>query len=53
MTSPPEIRPGLISSINAAYLREEIEAMLRETDLRDAQVRQNLIGLVITGVKSR
>jgi ubiquinone/menaquinone biosynthesis C-methylase UbiE len=52
MAHPPEIRPGLISSINAAYLREEIEAMLRETDLRDARVRQNLIGLAITGEKS-
>jgi ubiquinone/menaquinone biosynthesis C-methylase UbiE len=50
---PAEIRPGLNTSINAAYLREEIQALLRTTDLRDAHVEQNLMGLVITGQKAR
>lgn len=50
-TQPSEIRPGLVTSLNAAYTRQEIQAMLHETDLRAAQVQQNMMGLVISGEK--
>lgn len=47
-----EIRPGLISSINAAYTLEEIKMILEESNLKGCSVRQNVIGLVITGEKA-
>jgi len=52
-TQPSEIRPGLVPSLNAAYTRQEIQAMLRETDLCAAQVQQNVMGLVISGEKAK
>ncbi len=52
-TQPSEIRPGLVTSLNAAYTRQEIQAMLRETDLCAAQVQQNVMGLVISGEKAK
>jgi ubiquinone/menaquinone biosynthesis C-methylase UbiE len=51
MTKPKEIKPGLISSINAAYTLEEIQALLVESTLTGYSVSRNLIGLVITGEK--
>ena len=48
-TKPKEIRPGLITSINAAYTKDEIEAMLLRTQLQGWQVNKNTIGLVISG----
>jgi ubiquinone/menaquinone biosynthesis C-methylase UbiE len=51
-TKPKEIRPGLVSSINASYTPEEIRAMLDESDLTRATVRTVLVGLVVTGVKA-
>jgi ubiquinone/menaquinone biosynthesis C-methylase UbiE len=48
---PKEIRPGLISSINAAYTFEEIEAILEESNLRGHKVSKVIMGLVITGEK--
>jgi ubiquinone/menaquinone biosynthesis C-methylase UbiE len=50
-TKPKEIRPGLVSSINASYTPEEIRAMLDESDLTRPTVRTVLVGLVVTGVK--
>ena len=50
-TKPKEIRPGLITSINAAYTKKEIEAMLTGTQLQGWRVNKNLIGLVISGHK--
>jgi ubiquinone/menaquinone biosynthesis C-methylase UbiE len=50
-TKPKEIRPGLISSINASYTPEEIRVMLDESDLTQATVRTVPIGLVVTGIK--
>jgi len=52
MTKPKEIRPGLISSINAAYTLEEVQSILGESSLRPYRVSQNLLGLVITGEKA-
>jgi ubiquinone/menaquinone biosynthesis C-methylase UbiE len=51
-TKPKEIRPGLVSSINASYTPEEIREMLDESDLTRATVRTVLVGLVVTGVKA-
>lgn len=51
MTKPVVMVSGLISSINAAYTRDEMYAILQDTPLRNAEVTQNLIGLCITGEK--
>ena len=50
-TKPKEIRPGLVSSINAAYTVREIQNMLLKTQLQGWHVRKNIIGLVISGQK--
>ena len=52
VTKPKEIRPGLISSINAAYTLKEIKSLLEDSNLKGCEVRQNIIGLVITGEKA-
>jgi len=48
---PKEIRPGLISSIHAAYTKEEIVAILNKTPLKDAVVSKGMIGIEIKGIK--
>jgi len=48
---PKEIRPGLISSINAAYTKEEIVVILSKTPLKDAIVSKDMIGIEIKGIK--
>ena len=50
-TQPKEIRPGLISSINAAYTKEEIAVLLNKTPLKHAIVSKNMIGIEIKGDK--
>jgi len=50
-TKPKEIRPGLISSINAAYTPDELKELIKGTKLEECEVSGNLIGLKITGVK--
>lgn len=50
-TKPKEIRPGLISSINAAYTLPELRSLLAGSHLAAASVLKNLIGLEITGKK--
>jgi ubiquinone/menaquinone biosynthesis C-methylase UbiE len=52
VTQPKEIKPGLITSINAAYTPEELAALLRETALKGATVDTSPMGLVITGEKN-
>jgi ubiquinone/menaquinone biosynthesis C-methylase UbiE len=52
ITKPKEIRPGLRTSLNAAYTVDEIHAILNETLLKDAHITKNIIGLEITGVKA-
>ena len=51
VTKPKEIRPGLITSINAAYAPSEIEQLLSETKLKDYDVKKNLMGIKVTGIK--
>jgi ubiquinone/menaquinone biosynthesis C-methylase UbiE len=52
VTQPKEIKPGLITSINAAYTPAEMIALLQETHLKEATVTTSPMGLVITGQKS-
>ena len=52
VTKPKEIRPGLTSSLNAAYTVPELNAILRESRLQGGTAKQNLMGLVITGQKA-
>ena len=51
VTKPKEIRPGLETSISAAYTVEEIEAILAETNLRGYEVKKLMMGFMITGTK--
>jgi ubiquinone/menaquinone biosynthesis C-methylase UbiE len=51
MTKPKEIRPGLITSINAAYTLMEIQSLVDKTKLKEAIVTKTLMGFEITGVK--
>jgi len=51
MTRPKEIRPGLITSINASYVMGEVEALLAKTKLQGWHVSKNPLGLVISGQK--
>jgi len=48
---PKEIRPGLVSSINAAYTLPELVGLIRGTGLAGCKVAGDAIGLTITGVK--
>ncbi|OGP55055.1 MAG: methyltransferase type 11 [Deltaproteobacteria bacterium RBG_13_52_11] len=50
-TKPKEIRPGLISSLNAAYTPDELKELIKGTRLADCEVTGNLIGVKITGKK--
>ena len=52
VTKPKEIKPGLITSINAAYTLEEIRSILNRSQLTLSQTRREIMGLVITGEKS-
>src|SRR4030042_7080631 len=52
-TLPEEIRPKLIASINASYVEDEIQAILKRTRLWDSMIEKNSTGLVISGSKRR
>jgi len=51
VTKPKEIRPGLTSSINASYTVEELESILKKTDLSGYEVKKLTMGFVLTGTK--
>jgi ubiquinone/menaquinone biosynthesis C-methylase UbiE len=53
MTKPKEIRPGFMSSVNAAYTVDEIQGLLEQTELKDAMVSKTIIGLEIKGMKMK
>jgi ubiquinone/menaquinone biosynthesis C-methylase UbiE len=48
---PRAIRPGLLTSINAAYTPDEVRALLRETELSSCEVAGSPMGLKVTGMK--
>jgi ubiquinone/menaquinone biosynthesis C-methylase UbiE len=50
-TKPASIRPGLISSINAAYTPLELCSLAAETRLKSGKITGNLIGVLLRGVK--
>jgi ubiquinone/menaquinone biosynthesis C-methylase UbiE len=50
-TKPKDIRPGLISSINAAYTPAELHALIGNTVLKECTVSSNPVGLMIAGKK--
>jgi ubiquinone/menaquinone biosynthesis C-methylase UbiE len=50
-TLPEEIRPKLIASINASYVEDEIQAILKRTRLWDSMIQKNLTGIVVSGSK--
>jgi ubiquinone/menaquinone biosynthesis C-methylase UbiE len=52
MTKPKEIRPGLISSINASYTVQEIQSILSKTDLKSSKVKKTTMGFITTGEKA-
>lgn len=45
---PREMRPGLITSINASYTVPEIKSILGHTKLQGWQVSKNVLGIVIS-----
>lgn len=51
MTNPKEIRPGLITSINASYTVAEITDILKQSGLVNFEIRQNAMGFDIAGQK--
>jgi ubiquinone/menaquinone biosynthesis C-methylase UbiE len=51
MCKPKNMRPGLISSINASYTLREIENIVTQTRLQGWQAKKNFLGIVITGQK--
>jgi ubiquinone/menaquinone biosynthesis C-methylase UbiE len=51
LARPRAIRPGLITSINAAYTLDEARALVQETELSSCKVTGSPIGLKIIGIK--
>ena len=50
-TKQKEIRPGLITSINAAYTSEELAGLIKGTGMAACNVTSDLIGLTLSGTK--
>lgn len=50
-TKPAAIRPGLKTSIGAAYTPQELAMMIATTNLKGANISANSIGMEITGSK--
>lgn len=50
-TQPKEMRPGLITSLNAAYTISEITELLRHSSLHQATASSDFFGLCIVGQK--
>jgi ubiquinone/menaquinone biosynthesis C-methylase UbiE len=51
-TKPKAIRPGLLSSINAAYTPSELRTLIDSTVLKECEISANPFGLMIIGKKS-
>ena len=50
-TKPAAIRPGLLTSIGAAYTPAELSALLSKTSLKDASLQSDLMGISVSGQK--
>jgi len=51
VTKPKAIRPGLVTSINAAYTASEMRSLLRDSQFKDSAVTCNPMGLQVTATK--
>jgi len=51
-TRPVSIRPGLVSSIDAAYTPQELASLLDGTPLAGSQVEAHPVGVTISGIKA-
>ena len=51
LSKPREIRPGFLTSVRAAYTRDEARELVRTAGFRETEVSQNPFGLQITGIK--
>lgn len=49
---PKEIKPGFITSINASYIASEIKQILLKTNIKSFNIKNDTMGLSITGEKS-
>ncbi len=52
MAKPKEIRPGFLTSLNAAYTVDEMKALLHHTVLKEYTVIKEFFGLCISGKKT-
>ncbi len=48
---PTAMRPGLLTSVRAAYTPDELRALLDQTRLKTRHVRANAIGVEVSGTK--
>lgn len=48
---PTVMRPGLVTSVGAAYTPQELRKLTAPTKLKDSEISGNLIGITITGQK--
>lgn len=51
-TRPKAIRPGFLTSYNAAYTGDEIKTLLGQSELKSAAVSKEFFGLCISGKKA-
>jgi ubiquinone/menaquinone biosynthesis C-methylase UbiE len=51
MVKPGEMRPGFLTSVNAAYTTGELKTLLDSTKLSGGHISQNLLGITISGQK--
>lgn len=50
-TRPKKIRPGLLTSIAAAYTPPELDQLMSRTPFREPTIRSNMMGIEIRAVK--
>ncbi|MCK5101139.1 MAG: class I SAM-dependent methyltransferase [Desulfobacteraceae bacterium] len=48
---PKAMKPGLITSINAAYTKKEVTQLLQKTNIQSFNIKSSLFGLDISGKK--
>ena len=51
-TQPKEIRPGFLSSLNAAYTAEELRSLLEKSPLDSGVIHKEFFGLCLAGQKA-
>jgi hypothetical protein len=53
VAKPTAIRPGLLTSISAAYTSDEVKALIRDTELSSYRIVSSPVGLRIFGTKEK